>query len=468
MHFSIQRPALKTALVQLRKAAGSRRGPPALRHVLVQVEAGKGATGQVRFTATDLDTVLTYSASITDAVAGRTGLPLDELISRLGGRGTGMISLSGSSRNAVEIVNDGVSTPLRCLPASELPPLPPMPRLAPVPSTFLECLQRASVFCSSDESRGALQGVHVDRRSRQASLVATDGHRLIALPVEKLPSTISGSITVPVLGIPSKTLVPSGGKVLVGANQKRFGFQNGPWGGSIQIVGGTFPDWRQVLPKADGTSRVIIPEAQLHPTAEMLKSLPIAKSGDNPLALISRKRRLYLRYQNSDGKTEEVICSLAQVQGSGFQLVVNRRFLLDAINSGFGIISVSGDDKPLNIQSAVKGERVVLMPLRHSGLTTGPTVRAQTAHVATPKPKPRKDPVMSRQQKRPAESNGTLPLIQQLQDACVVAKAMFRDGTNAVNEISSIAKQLARAQKHSASEVTAARKALARLKAFTI
>jgi len=45
---------------------------------------------------------------------------------------------------------------------------------------------------------------------------------------------------------------------------------------------------------------------------------------------------------------------------------------------------------------------------------------------------------------------------------------MFRDGTNAVNEISSIAKQLARAQKHSASEVTAARKALAKLKAFTI
>jgi len=467
MQFSIPRALLRSALIPLRRAAGSRRGPAALRHVLIQTELGTDGRGRTRFTTTNLNLVLTFSTEVDDARPGTASLPVDDLYEQTRGRLKEVLTIRTSGRNRAEVVKNGVlSATLSCLPRDEMPPLPPVPKLARVDGSFLNQLHRAASFCSADESRASICGVHVDQSKRTSNIVATDGHRLMALPAGRLPSTIRESVTIPVCGIPAKVFLAEEKAVMVGNDRKSFAFHKGPWAGSIQLVAGTYPDWRQVIPKSGGRSRIVIPDTELGDVADFLRKLPVAKETSDPIALVSRCGRLLIRYASAGGKVHETALLKSQLHGAAFGVVVNRQFLIESIRAGFGIISFGGDGKPLDLRSAAKGERVVLMPLRHSGLTTVSSPTAARIRKSAPrsKPKPRKVPVSSTQ---PASPLACPALIQQLQDACVVAKATIREAAGALNEVNSLAKQLARAQKHSASEVSAARKTLAKLKALS-
>ena len=474
MQFTIKRTVLRSALVLLRKAAGKKRGPAALRHVLVQVECLRGGTGRVRFNATNLDTVLTFNADVPEASPGTVCVPINELATLLRGSGSPEVTLVQSGRLKVQLSSGDQSGILACLPPSDFPPLPPSPRLAPTSSSLINQLHRASSFQSTDESRLVLNGVHLDTSRRSPCVVASDGHRLLTLPTGKLPPTLREPVTIPVRRIPWRVFQEDPSKILAGTDGKRFAFQSGHWQGGVKLVDGKFPDWRQVLPKNAGSSRIVINDDNLAETAKWFGNLNIAKESTDPLALVSRRQKLFVRFHDPKRKLLELEVPHARPHGSPSLVVLNRSFLADALKAGFGILNVTDEQSPLDLRNGVKGERAVLMPLRHTALAgASENVVRHARTKSTPKPKPRtrtqSSPMMpKRAQPKKGPSNGSADTLQQLQDACGAAKAVLRDGAAAVNEISMLAKQLSRQQKLKVSEMTAMRKALSKLKTLSI
>ena len=466
MQFCLPRSILKTALVPLRRIAGKKSGPPALRHLLIQVNAGADGCGTATFSSTNLETVLTFNTKVDEAVSGIACLPLDGLADALKGRGTKDPILIRVGKSSAEIRTPSTSRSGPLLALSSFPKLPPMPPLAPAPGVFFPNLLRASVFRSTDSSRPALNGVHMDHSGKTSCLVATDGHRLITLPVGKLPASLKKSATIPIHQIPSKVL-ESGSSLLAGCDKGRFGFQAGSWQGSVKLQDINFPAWRQVLPETRAKGQIDIPVNALEEIAAQLKALAVKKEQEEALALISDGRRLAVRYHESDtDKKRSAAIPRCSLKGQAVEAVVNRQFLLDALRSGFNTIRIADPQEPLDLRSQVAGERVVIMPLRHTGLTTPLQNRTKTRARTTARvPQSRKVQPMPQKTFRPKPP--PINLFKEIQDACAAAKSLFREGANKVSEISTLSKQLARDQKHSASEVRAARQALAKLKSLS-
>jgi len=462
MQFCLPRNAFKAPLVHLRKVAEKKNGPPALRHILVNVEASADGSGIASFSCTNLETNLTYTAEVTQAVSGAACLPLDGLADALKGRGTKDPILVRAGKSSAEIRTPSTSRSVPLLPMGSFPKLPPMPPLAPVPSVFFSNLLRASVFRSTDSSRLTLNGVHLDHSGKTSCLVATDGHRLITLPAGKLPGSLKTPVTIPAQLFPAKVLAPCS-RMLASCGKGRFGFQAGPWQGSTKLIDGDFPAWRQVLPKANAKARIAFADRHLDETLKKLASLKLRKETDQPVGICSNGRTAAVRYhQEETDKVATQAVPGSDVAGQPQHAVVNRRFLLDAMRSGFTELRIAGHDQPLDFRSKVAGERVVIMPLRHDVLS--PVTPAQ--HRTPPRvPQPRKHATMKTKANGSASPNSNL--LQEIQSACAAAKTLFREGAAKMNEISTLTKQLARKQKHSASEVRAARQALAKLKSLS-
>lgn len=125
-------------------------------------------------------------------------------------------------------------------------------------SLNLRYLKAAAIATTTCETRYYLKGVAVqyDGATPFLHLIATDGHRLMALrhPLDDSTETPAEpfSIIIP-LGVITSLKIPRGSDMafLVQLSPNRW--QIMPQGGApsiaFDIIDGTFPDWRRIVPK---------------------------------------------------------------------------------------------------------------------------------------------------------------------------------------------------------------------------
>lgn len=102
-------------------------------------------------------------------------------------------------------------------------------------------LLKAALLCASnEESRYYLRGVHL---STSGHMVTTDGHRLFCA---KLAEAVSQDVIIPLDTVKAALK-------LAGRKAETLDLNGNTLGGiTFTPVDGTFPDWRRVLPAADG------------------------------------------------------------------------------------------------------------------------------------------------------------------------------------------------------------------------
>lgn len=102
-------------------------------------------------------------------------------------------------------------------------------------------LLKAALFCASnEESRYYLRGVHL---STSGHMVATDGHRMF---VAKLAEAPAADVIIPLDTVKAALKLAPKRAETIELNGNTLG------GVVFQPVDGTFPDWRRVIPPADG------------------------------------------------------------------------------------------------------------------------------------------------------------------------------------------------------------------------
>jgi hypothetical protein len=147
-------------------------------------------------------------------------------------------------------MNDAVSPPV------EESPAPASVRDARV---SVNALQAAALAAGKDETRWWLRGVRLEIGPRRVVYVATDGHILLAccesLGGDFPDNTLVGSGTVPlevIKKLPRKPIAPLILESVARGSAAMTIHADGDDAISFNTVGGTYPAWRKIVPRAIG------------------------------------------------------------------------------------------------------------------------------------------------------------------------------------------------------------------------
>ena len=241
-----------------------------------------------------------------------------------------------------------------------------------VPAADLKCLIEKTRFAiSTEETRYYLNGIylHTAEKSGQPMLraVATDGHRLAQLDVER-PAGAEG---MPGVIVPRKTvhelfrlIEATDGAITVGVSPTKVRFEIGPITLTSKLIDGSFPDYQRVIPQSNDKS-MKVSNSQFMSAVDRVSTIASERGRAVKLAIAPEK--LVLSVTNPDGgsATEELAVDYAS---TGLEIGFNARYLLDisgqlesdtlqfllADSGSPTMVKDGGDDKAL----------YVLMPMR--------------------------------------------------------------------------------------------------------
>jgi DNA polymerase-3 subunit beta len=235
-------------------------------------------------------------------------------------------------------------------------------------SELAEMIEKTLFAVSHDDTRSNLAGVHLDVGSKkgQVRLVATDGHRLavldrkakgnapkegVILPrkglseVLKVLPEVSGPVTVRVIG--SEAIVTLQDCML-----------------SMRLVEGTFPDYRQVVPK-ESPNVVSLDRDTFLQTVRRVSLLSSEKARGVRFGLTAG--RLEIHANNPDiGEASEDI--EVEYSGKDIEIGFNARYLVEVLQvlpEGSRVELGLGDQlSPGVLKGSDPGYSYVVMPMR--------------------------------------------------------------------------------------------------------
>jgi DNA polymerase-3 subunit beta len=334
------------------------------------IEAG---SGEISVVATDLEVSLRQSLAAKVSEPGSVALSarkLFEIVRECTSPEVTMRSLDG---HWVGVAYGRSNFRLMGIDSAEHPG---MPRLGGDGATsfeleaeeLFEIIEKTLFAVSHDDTRSNLAGVHLDAGSKKGTirLVATDGHRLalvdrkakgtppkegVILPrkglseVLKVLPEITGTVTVRIAG--NEAVVDLPGCTM-----------------SMRLVEGTFPDYKQVVPK-ESVNVVHVGRDELLQTIRRVSLLSSEKARGIRLGL--SPARLEISANNPDlGEASEDL--EVEYSGPDLEIGFNARYLLDVLQvfpEGSKVEIGLGDHlSPGVVKGSDPGYSYVVMPMR--------------------------------------------------------------------------------------------------------
>jgi DNA polymerase-3 subunit beta len=336
MELKIGVPELTRALARSQGIVEKKSTMPILSHVLL--EARKG--GELAVSATDLD--VSVSGVHPAEVAKEGGLAVSarhlfDIVKSLSGEGT--VSLKRTPNNHLEVKAGQAEFRLVGLPAEDFPALPKFEKVhfVPVdPEAVLALVAKTAFAASTDETRYNLNGVFFEPVSGAMRLVATDGHRLSLAdaPVDG-DFKLKKGVILPRKGIAELRKLLS--EALEGSEEKPKGelgfvdssavFRRPGVVLVMRLIEGSFPDYRQVIPKA-GEKVAQAGRERLLQTLRRVSLLSSEKS--NAVKLELAKGNLRIAAQNPDlGEAREDVP--VEYDGDALKIGFNAKYLIDVL-----------------------------------------------------------------------------------------------------------------------------------------
>jgi DNA polymerase-3 subunit beta len=337
MELKIGIPELTRALARAQGIVEKKSTMPILSHVLLEARPG----GELAVSATDLDVSVSgvHTADVTKeggiAVSARH---LFDIVKSLSGEKT--VSLKRTPNNHLEVKAGQAEFRLVGLPAEDFPALPrfeKVPFVTVDPDTILALVERTAFASSSDETRYNLNGVYFEPVPGSMRLVATDGHRLaMADAAIEGDFKLKKGVILPRKGINELRKLLS--EALEGAEEKPKGDLGFADNSAVfrrkgvllvmRLIEGSFPDYRQVIPKA-GEKVASVGRERLLQTLRRVSLLSSEKS--NAVKLELGKGNLRVAAQNPDlGEAREDLP--VEYDGEPLKIGFNAKYLIDVLS----------------------------------------------------------------------------------------------------------------------------------------
>ncbi len=261
MKFSVLQEELTRGLGIVSRAVSPRSTLPVLSNILVATDGGR-----LRLSATNLELGITSWINANIEEEGSTTVPartFTDLVSTMPPDKTD-ISLNASNQT-LNVRSGKLNTDIKCIDAQEFPPMPSPdqePEVELNVADLKEMIQQVVFAASKDEARPILTGVLLTAEKEELTMAAADGFRL---------SVRTASLSNPI-GKPIKAVIPAralselarisedGSEVITmslppGRGQVIFRTQNTEV--ISQLIEGTFPDYKQIIPKGHQTRTLL-------------------------------------------------------------------------------------------------------------------------------------------------------------------------------------------------------------------
>ncbi len=289
-------------------------------------------------------------------------------------------------------------------------PFPALPtELMPLPDGFLVALGEAA-RTTADAATARLSLSRVQLRGRSGEVIATDGRQ--ALVQAGFPLPWPEDLLVPRVPVFAGRLPPGATPVAIGRTESHVVVRAGPWAFALRIdAGARYPDVRGVIPRQnDRSTRLRLDPADAALLRKALPGLPGKDEHLRPVTLELGPRPVVRARALSGDTQEEVGLTRSAVSGPPLRVVTDRRYLLRALQLGFGEFEAGPGERPLVCR---QGQRTYLWMLLSDKEALPPTSAARPVGAAVePSPFTREVPDPTRRpiaMSRPVPHNGHPP-----------------------------------------------------------
>lgn len=338
MRVSCLQENLARGLNIVSRAVGTRTTLPVLSNVLLATD-----NGRLRLAATNLDMGITawIGASVEEdgaiTVPART---LNDLVNTLSPE---RVDLEVATRtNALHLACGATTASIKGIDAYEFPPIPePTDEddVLPIPADiFKEAIGMVAFAAARDDSRPILTGVSINYQDGLLTLAAADGFRLSVreIPLEaEFYETVNLVVPARALSEIARIITEDDEVVELvlprDRSQVLFHLENVEV--VSQLIDGTFPDYRQIIPR-DVETRTVLYTADLLRAArradifarEANHTVRFSVEPQEGMAGIAR-----VRAQSSETGENEVVLD-ASIEGDGVEIAFNVRYLIDVLS----------------------------------------------------------------------------------------------------------------------------------------
>ena len=364
MKIKVNKEAMIDCLQKVQSVINPRNALPVLSNVLMKAQKGK-----LELTATDMSLTVRATLDADVAEAGTTTLPAKRIFGVFRELSVDEAEMEVSDQNVASIQAGSSYFRIHGISEADYPNLPEMadPKAYVIDqAAFRNMLKLTSYAASVDANRPRLNGVLLSFKAGKLSVVATDSRRLALVEHEvEFPADAEMDLIVPLKTVEEllRTLAETGTvKILATAKQIAFEFDR------ILIVSklveGTYPNFRQVIPQANG-ERVAMERETLLTAVRRTSQLVIdAVSG---VKLTFTKNRLEILATAPEiGEARETMD--VKYKGPDIAISFNPAFLMDplkALTTDEVYLDLLDDTSPGVLRSSISFV-YVLMPIRVS------------------------------------------------------------------------------------------------------
>ncbi len=338
MRVSCLQENLARGLNIVSRAVGARTTLPILSNVLLSTD-----NGRLRLAATNLDMGITAWIGASVEEDGALTVPARTLIDLVNKLSPERIDMEVAVRTSTLRLACGATTAnIKGIDAHEFPLFPepsPDDDTLVVPSDVLSgTIDMVAFAAAKDDSRPILTGVLVTYQDGILTMAAADGFRLSVREVP-LEAEFYSSFS---LVIPARNLVELAricadverdAYVVLPQERSQVLFRLPDVDVVTQLIEGSFPDWRQIIPR-DLPTRTIVS------TADLLRACQradiFAREANHTVRLSMEPQDgmvgiLRVRATASETGENEVIVD-ASIEGDGMEIAFNARYLIEVLN----------------------------------------------------------------------------------------------------------------------------------------
>ena len=362
MKIKVNKEAIIECLQKVQSVINPRNALPVLSNVLFKAEKGR-----LELTATDMSLTVRATLAADVAEPGVTTLPAKRIFGVFRELSVDEAEMEVSEQNIASIQAGSSYFRIHGISEADYPSLPEMedPKVFSIDQgVFRNMLKLTAYAASVDSNRPLLNGVLLSFKSGKLSVVATDSRRLALVEQEvEFPADAGMDLIVPLKTVEEllRTLGDAGAlKILATPKQIAFEFD----GVLIvsKLVEGTYPNFRQVIPQANG-ERVAMERETLLTAVRRTSQLVIdAVSG---VKLTFTKNKLEILATAPDiGEARETMD--VKYKGPDIAISFNPAFLMDplkALTVDEVFLDLTDDTSPGVMRSTISFV-YVLMPIR--------------------------------------------------------------------------------------------------------
>lgn len=329
MNFTITRPNLQQAISAVASCLAPKASLPVLANILVET-----VDGGVRVGATDLDNWVRTTAPADVKESGAVTVPGKTLQDLAGVLADAPVSIQVQGEQLD--VNCGRSrVKINGLPASEFPSLPEVDfeqGWSVQGQAVQELVERTSFAAATEETRPLLNGVLWELREDEMSMVATNGHRLARTSVKvDFGGSEAKDFIVPPAGLrhAQRLFKEAEAEIQVAVGGNYLGFRHGKTEVYSRLFEGTYPNYKQVIPK-DNDRVALVEREGLERT--MKRMAVMTTTATKKVKLSFAPERLHLNVTTPDlGEAHDELD--IEYSGEPLEIAFNADYLLDLLKA---------------------------------------------------------------------------------------------------------------------------------------